>query len=615
MNYDIAIVGGGHAGLEAANISAQMGRKVLLISMEGVAIASAPCNPAIGGVGKGQVVREIDALGGLMGMLADRAGIQYRVLNESKGHAVRSTRVQIDKDKYSKFAEEYISILEGLDLIRGKVKNVLRGTTGFEISLSDGTKIKSSKLIITAGTFLSGVTHEGATKREGGRVNMPSSCGLNDLAPQIKFNPQRFKTGTPARLEGASLEFSKMIEQRSDNRALNFHCLNERRVRNLEQVSCYIAHTNKKTLETILENKEKSPLFNGQITGIGPRYCPSIEDKAFRYPDRHIHHVFVEPETLEKKLYYPNGLSTSLPAEVQQTFYNTILGLENAKIAIPGYAVEYDVIDTSRLDGTLQYIDLPGLYFAGQINGTSGYEEAAGQGIMAGINASLAFEKRTPLLLSRRNSYIGVMIEDLITSRRDEPYRLFTARAENRLEIREDNTILRMAEYRKTLKLKTELDDYIEKHCSQLIVLSNLCDRYIYKASEKEREYFTLQGYGPLKANIRLSELLKRSKLDPVKTLATELERFGAIFDELVLESVAVTKKYEGYITRSKGEAQRLQTLGAKKLDWESLILTEYVSFECRQRIKEIRPQNFGQLQLIEGIRPATLVYVANNLL
>ena len=435
--FDIAIVGGGHAGVEASWISSQFDLKICLVSSPNVGLGSAPCNPSIGGVGKGQVVREIDSLGGAMGFLADMSGIQYRTLNESKGYAVQSTRVQIDKDLYSKNAEKLLGSVENLTIVRDMVIKVIKLDNLFELTLESGKKILSSKLIITAGTFLNGKLHTGDVQSEGGRVDAKKSVSLNDLISENDLFAGRFKTGTPARLKKSSINYESLEIQPSDNSTRNMSLLSTPFERSIAQADCYLTYTNEDTLSIIRANKERSPIFNGQISGIGPRYCPSIEDKAFRYVDKNIHHVFIEPEGHSLETMYPSGVSTSLPKEVQLEFLRTINGLENCEIHTYGYAVEYDVVDTSQLDITLQAKSIPGLYFAGQICGTSGYEEAAGQGLIAGSNAALSIIGLPRLILSREESYIGVMIEDLITSKRDEPYRLFTARSENRLFIRE----------------------------------------------------------------------------------------------------------------------------------------------------------------------------------
>ncbi len=478
--FDILIIGGGHAGVEAVWIAAQFDLRVGLLSGPGASLASTPCNPAVGGVGKGQVVREIDALGGLMGILSDQAGIQFRTLNESKGYAVQSTRVQVDKELYTKVAQEMLSQLPNLTIIREMVKSVEREGDSFLVKTDTGNVIQAKKVIITTGTFLNGKLHTGEEQTLGGRVECKNSVGLNDLLNDIKTLPNRFKTGTPPRIDKNTIDFSKMEPQESDSETRNFHSLSSPYERNSKQVPCFLTRTNSETLSIIRANKHRSPIFNGQIKGVGPRYCPSIEDKAFRYTEKDVHHVFVEPEGLDLDTIYPNGVSTSLPKDVQESFIRTISGLENAKILIHGYAVEYDVVDTSELSQAMEYQSIPGLFFAGQVCGTSGYEEAAGQGIIAGINASLSFLGRETLILDRNDSYIGVMIEDLVSNKRDEPYRLFTARSENRLYVREDNTVQRMIKYRKSLELSSKLDNFQEGFLEEVEILEKIIDSTMF---------------------------------------------------------------------------------------------------------------------------------------
>lgn len=615
LQFDILIIGGGNAGVEAAWISSQFNLSVGLITSPQSSIAMAPCNPAVGGVGKGQVVREIDALGGLMGVLADKAGIQFRTLNESKGFAVQSTRVQIDKDKYSQFAEEVLADVSNLTIVRDMVISVKKTELGFDVLTKSNGMFKSAKVIITAGTFLNGKLHTGEKQSLGGRVDCDQSVGLNELVGQIKFNPSRFKTGTPPRINRSTIDFTKLDPQESDSGTRNFHSMNLPFARNLTQVPCYLTKTNSNTLSIIRKNKERSPIFNGQIKGVGPRYCPSIEDKAFRYTEKDVHHVFIEPEGLDLETIYPNGVSTSLPIDVQESFIRTIMGLESAEILIYGYAVEYDVVDTTELDLCLMYKSIPGLYFAGQVCGTSGYEEAAGQGIVAGLNATLSFLGRERIILDRNESYIGVMVEDLVSNKRDEPYRLFTARSENRLYIREDNTLIRMSKYRQQLGLSTPLDSFLEFFQEEVALLDSVVANTMYYTNRETKDYFQKVNYGSLETNIGMKELLKRPEINPIEVLANEAKRFGISFSYDVIKTVAISTKYEGYIDRAALENEKMNRLTKKKVNWEQLVDSNNISFECKTRIKSIRPETFGQLQRIEGIRPATLAYVAGNVL
>ena len=609
--FDIIIVGGGHAGLEAAWISAQFGLRVGLLTLPSVGLGSAPCNPSIGGVGKGQVVRELDALGGLMGILADKAGIQYRTLNDSKGLAVQSTRVQIDKDRYSREAEAIVATIPNIFVLRAKLTSIEKTESGFLLVSTEGS-FTAKRVVMTVGTFLNGKLHQGMNQSVGGRFDAEAADSLTDIFKAIKTRPARFKTGTPSRLLRSSIDVSQMQEQPSDPQTRNFHCMNSPSERASEQVSCYLTHTSLETLTIIRENKERSPMYNGQIQGVGARYCPSIEDKAFRYPDRNSHHVFVEPEGLDLDTVYPSGISSSLPADVQEAFIRTIPGLQNAIIKIPGYAVEYDVVDTTNLTLGLEYRDLPGLYFAGQVNGTSGYEEAAGQGWVAGANAALAILGRPPVHLSRHDSYIGVMIEDLVANVRDEPYRLFTARSENRLFIREDNANLRMHPYRQYLFLQNALDGFLERFSLQAQILSDFCDNFMFSENSATLLRFSQSADVPLSRSMTLSEVLKQAWLDPIQTLNEILSEFDIVFDLDIIRTVAIEKKYAGYIQRFDEQFEKIKKMDATLINWEEICQSQNVSFECRHRISKIRPETFGQLKRIEGIRPATLAVVAS---
>lgn len=612
--FDIIVVGGGHAGIEAAWIAAQFDLRVGLVTLPSVGIGSAPCNPSVGGVGKGQVVRELDALGGAMGILADKAGIQYRTLNDSKGLAVQSTRVQIDKDLYSREAEALIASVPNITVIRSKLTAIESLPGGFVLMTNLGS-LSAKKVVMTVGTFLNGKLHQGMNQSLGGRVDAEAADSLTDIFKEIRTRPARFKTGTPSRLLVSSIDKAQMVEQPSDPSTRNFHCMNEPFGRRSPQVSCHLTHTNVETLTIIRENKELSPMYNGQIQGVGARYCPSIEDKAFRYPDRNSHHVFVEPEGLDLDTVYPSGISSSLPAEVQEAFIRTIPGLQNAIIKVPGYAVEYDVVDTTELSLSLEYRQIPGLFFAGQLNGTSGYEEAAGQGWVAGANAALSVLGRAPLHLSRHDSYIGVMIEDLVANTRDEPYRLFTARSENRLFIREDNSILRMRPYRQYLFLQKPLDAFLERFSAQAQILSKICDEFMFSENSVVLSKFSQDSDNKLSRAMTLTELLKQAWLNPVETLKDVLREFEITFDYDIVRTVAIDKKYAGYIQRFEDQNEKIKKMDATLINWSEIIESKNVSFECRHRIAKIKPQTFGQLKRIDGIRPATLAVVASRAL
>ena len=607
--YDIIVVGGGHAGLEAAYIASQFeDLKIGIISLPGVGLGSAPCNPSIGGVGKGQVVRELDALGGLMPKLADLAGIQYRTLNESKGYAVQSTRVQIDKERYSNYAEKEISLIPNIHVIREKVLSIKESSGGFAVNTTCSTW-NTLKLVITVGTFLNGKLHIGSEQSSGGRFGCESSGNLVDLFSKVRTAPKRFKTGTPPRIAKQTVNFEQLEVQPSDGTVRNFHFSNEPYSRNLEQVSCYLARTNTNTMSVIKDNLDKSPMYNGQITAVGARYCPSIEDKVSRYPEKSDHHVFIEPEGLQMDTMYPSGISSSLPRDIQKQMINSIDGLEKAEIKVFGYAVEYDVVDTTELNYSLEYKDIPGLYFAGQVNGTSGYEEAAGQGYIAGVNAALNILQKTPLKLQRNTSYIGVMVEDLISNLRDEPYRLFTARSENRLFIREDNAVIRLFNERNALGLNMPVDRYNRRFKQAYDLLMDLLNtNYI-----DSKHPFCLENGLNLPRRMSLSEVLKQASLDPIKTLKVFLDYIDIDVDVSLISCVAISNKYEGYIAKASEHQKRLAKLDSMVLDWKKLVESENISFECKRRIEKIKPTSFGQLKLIEGIRPATLAAVAGK--
>jgi tRNA uridine 5-carboxymethylaminomethyl modification enzyme len=596
-SFDIVILGGGHAGTEAAHIAAQFPLKIALISLPGIPLASAPCNPSIGGIGKGQVVREIDALGGIMGKVADMAGIQYRTLNESKGHALQSTRVQIDKEKYAQIMESELTLLGNLSIIRQKVTKIIQ-IDGEYLIESGHWSYRTKRLIVTTGTFLNGVLHCGSEVCDGGRIGAAATNGLAEIFDGIKILETRFKTGTPPRINKNSIDFTKLEIQPSDPSVNSFHWAyqNSGGARKLTQVPCYLTYTNAETLNIVRKNKEKSPMYNGQIKATGARYCPSLEDKAYRYEDKNIHHVFLEPEGLDISTYYPSGISTSLPKEIQQEFIRTITGLENAVIEQYGYAVEYDVVDTTQLDFTLQMRSTPGLYFAGQVNGTSGYEEAAGQGLIAGVNAALSLLEKDALVLSRQDSYIGVMVEDLVTERRDEPYRLFSARCENRLEMREDNTFTRMKSYRSKMGLHHEIDQHHASREKELHILKQIMGVRI--------------GSGE---SLRMGEVLKQPNLDPVAQLRAVLVGADLIFSDDVIREVAIGEKYAGYITKTNtdNERSKTQTIKNSKINLAKILQSKNISFECKARIGQYHPENFEQLQKIPGLRPVTLAVIA----
>jgi tRNA uridine 5-carboxymethylaminomethyl modification enzyme len=613
--FDIIVVGGGHAGIEAAWASSSFPKiSVALITLESVPIGAAPCNPSIGGVGKGQVVRELDVLGGVMGKLADLAGIQYRTLNESKGPAVFSTRVQIDKERYPEYATSLLESRGNLSIIRDQIISLSELDHNDEKLIqvsSSSNSYQCRKIIFTLGTFLNGLLHLGLDKTEGGRVDC-ANTQIDFFTDLKELFVNRFKTGTPARINKHSINYTNLEVQPSDSKVSNFHLLHDDFDRNLDQVDCYIAHTNENTISTINENKEKSPMYNGQIQGTGARYCPSIEDKVFRYPNKHKHHIFVEPEGHSLNTIYPSGISTSLPKETQEEFLRTIEGFEDCEIIKYGYAVEYDVIDTTKLDLTLAWKSNRNIYFAGQINGTSGYEEAGAQGFISGINASLSLIGQEPLILSREDSYIGVLISDLVGNLRDEPYRLFTSRVENRLYIREDNVVQRMANYRLDLGLNDEIDSKIKIFKANIEHFSEIFDSmYVDKQSF---EAINNEFFENVPRRTSVSEILRIPMINSVDFLRNFLNDNGIELSYREIATLAYSKKYSGYIKKADVSRSFKEELNNKSIEWKVLMESHNISFECKHRIDQVRPETFGQLKLINGIRPATLIAVASSL-
>ena len=609
QQYDIIVVGGGHAGIEASLSSARMGMRTLLITMLVEQIGAASCNPAIGGLAKGHLVKEIDSLGGEMAKLTDKSGIQFRVLNENRGPAVRGSRAQIDMDKYRVEARNIILNTENLE-VRQEIAEEILVENGevYGVLTELKNKYLAKKVILTAGTFMKGLMHFGETKLKGGRFNERSAEKLSESLKNIGFELERLKTGTTARIDARSIDFEKMEIQEGDKNPVPFSFSTDRETfKNKKQLPCFITYTNETTHEIIKSNFHRAPLFTGQIEGVGPRYCPSIEDKLNKFADKDRHHVFVEPQTIDATEYYLNGLSTSLPMDVQEDFIHSIKGLENAKIVRYGYAIEYDFIQPTNLKHTLETKLIKGLYFAGQVNGTTGYEEAAAQGLIAGINASLAIDEKEPFILGRDESYIGVLIDDLVTKGTKEPYRMFTSRAEFRLLLREDNAHLRLSEYSYNLglvddnfiqrvrKLKDEIKEGMEILHNTFLTPSKENNSFL---AEIEEGYITDKVSKQVIASRHTFNKDKLLKLEP------QLKKFS---DEAI-EQILVESKYYHYIKKQEKQIQKMKEM----LNVEIPENFEYngipgLSREIVEKLSKIRPTTLFQASEISGVTPAAI--------
>ena len=614
--YDVIVVGGGHAGCEAAAAAANMGSKTLLITMNMNAMAAMSCNPAVGGIAKGQIVREIDALGGQMGIVADKTMIQFRMLNKSKGPAVWSPRVQSDKFE---FAAEWRNVLEktnNLEFWQDHVDSlIVEGDIIRGVHCQMGGDIYSKTVILTNGTFLNGKIFIGEKSFSGGRISESASYGITEQLVSLGFEADRMKTGTPMRIDGRSIDFSKLSEQKGDDDVTGFSYLEIEKPK--QQRSCHIAYTSLEVHDILRKGFEKSPLFTGRIKGIGPRYCPSIEDKIERFADKDFHQLFVEPEGRTTVEYYLNGFSSSLPEDIQYEALRHIEGFENAKIFRPGYAIEYDFFPPNQLYHSLETHHIHGLFFAGQINGTTGYEEAAAQGLMAGINAHRSIHDLEPIVLRRDEAYIGVLIDDLITKSVDEPYRMFTSRAEYRILLRQDNADARLTEKGYEIGLATEerLNHYKNKYER----INELVDFLKNTNISPDRINGLLESKGtPGIANkMRLAQILTRPQIsltDMINVIDNLKNEYDLSNESVrnIVEEAEIVVKYEGYIDKEREVADKLNRLENVKLspDFDYYALNS-LTMEAREKLTKHKPQTLGQASRISGISPADISVIA----
>ncbi len=617
QNARVVVIGGGHAGIEASLASARMGVPTTLITLDASKIGEMSCNPSIGGVGKGQLVKEIDALGGEMGRTADRTGIQFKRLNTRKGSAVQSSRCQADKKQYALQMQKVVSEQDGLNVLQAEVKEVRTEAgriVGVEVVLAGGEReyLPATSVVITAGTFMKGLMHCGETRSQGGRFGENSSQGLSDSLREWGFNIQRLKTGTPPRLLRDSIDFSQMERHPGDPVPRRFSFWDTQIA--LPQVDCFLTYSSRRTHSIIAQNISRSPLYSGQIKGIGPRYCPSIEDKVVKFPDKDRHPLFFEPEALDSDWIYPNGISTSLPPDVQELFVRSLPGCEKVEFARYGYAVEYDCIDPRQLSASLEAKHLSGLFLAGQVNGTSGYEEAAIQGLIAGINAALKAKSEPPFTLSRAESYVGVLIDDLIHHGVTEPYRMFTSRAEFRLSLREDNADLRLSPYGRALGLIGDADfARFQARQEKLSTGKRFLSKTILKPTPEVDAALGKLGTTPLAQACSLEQLLKRPEVGLEDLLS--FCPFPGELDAESAETLEIELKYAGYIELQRQEIDRLRKMSTASIphsiDFQSIA---GLSHEIREKLKVRRPTTLAEASTIPGITPAALTAVLFHL-
>lgn len=622
--FDIIVVGGGHAGIEAASAGARMGCSVGLVTMDRFATGRMSCNPAIGGTAKGHLVREIDALGGVMGKIADRTGIQFRMLNKSKGPAVWSPRCQSDRKLYSEEAYRVISTTTNLEIVEDSVVGVLveNGKVA-GVHTKSGGILYSKALILSSGTFLNGLMHTGLNKTSGGRFGEQPAIGITESLAKIGFEYGRLKTGTPPRLKKDTINWNILEEQPGDENPRPFSFQTDlSEFPYLPQLSCHITYTDQAVHKILEKGFAESPLFTGLIKGVGPRYCPSIEDKIVRFADKERHQLFLEPEGLDSDLIYLNGFSSSLAAEIQYEALHKICGLENVEMVRPGYAVEYDFFPPHQVDLTLETKLIDGLYFAGQINGTSGYEEAAAQGLVAGINAALKIQGKPEFVLKRSEAYIGVLIDDLVTKSTDEPYRMFTSRAEHRLLLRQDNADRRLMKYGYQFGLiPKELYEEVNNREKTIINGINYCQTQKYH-SRDINEFLRALGSTEIDSTETISKLCKRPEINLEQLLkfngtSSDIEVKDLLNNQQALEQTEIELKYEGYITRQYETVAKLERYEEAKIPLNfDFAKVKHLSTEGREKLDKVKPRSIGQASRISGVTPSDisilLVYLKN---